>query len=81
MIGGVIRHILPHLPGIPHLHVKRPLGLVPKNSIPGEFTCIWIFKRVDAVWDEFAVGSFKRSAPRVFSPGIPVILSPQKPIL
>ena len=29
MIGGVIRHILPHLPGVPHLHVNRPL-----------FTCI-----------------------------------------
>ena len=25
MIGGVTRHILPHLPGVPHLHVNRPL--------------------------------------------------------
>ena len=26
MIGGVTRHILPHLPGVPHLHVNRPLN-------------------------------------------------------
>ena len=25
MIGGVTRHMLPHLPGVSHLHVKRPL--------------------------------------------------------
>ena len=25
MFGRVTRHMLPHLPGIPHLHVKRPL--------------------------------------------------------
>ena len=25
MLGGVTRHVLPHLPGIPHLHVNRPL--------------------------------------------------------
>ena len=25
MIGGVTHHMLPHLPGVPHLHVKRPL--------------------------------------------------------
>ena len=25
MIGGVTRQILPHLPGVPHLHVNRPL--------------------------------------------------------
>ena len=25
MIGGVTRHMLPHLPGVPHLHVNRPL--------------------------------------------------------
>ena len=25
MIGGVTRHMLPHLHGFPHLHVKRPL--------------------------------------------------------
>ena len=24
MIGGVTRHILPHLLGVPHLHVNRP---------------------------------------------------------
>ena len=26
MIGGVIRHILPHLPGVPQLHVNRPFS-------------------------------------------------------
>ena len=25
MIGGVTRRGLPHLPGVPHLHVNRPL--------------------------------------------------------
>ena len=25
MVGGVTRHMLPHLSGIPHLHVNRPL--------------------------------------------------------
>ena len=25
MLGGVIRHMVPHLPGVPHLHVNRPL--------------------------------------------------------
>ena len=24
MLGGVTRHMLPHLPGVPHLHVNRP---------------------------------------------------------
>ena len=26
MIGGVIRHMLPHPSGVPHLHVNRPVG-------------------------------------------------------
>ena len=25
MINGVTRHMLPHLSGVPHLHVNRPL--------------------------------------------------------
>ena len=25
MLAGVTRHILPHLSGVPHLHVNRPL--------------------------------------------------------
>ena len=25
MIGGVTRHMLPHPPGVPHLHLKKPL--------------------------------------------------------
>ena len=25
MLGGVTRHMLPHLPGVPHLHVQRLL--------------------------------------------------------
>ena len=28
MIGGVTRHMLLHLSGVPHLHVNRPLELV-----------------------------------------------------
>ena len=28
MIGGVTRHMLPNLPGIPHLHVNRRLDPV-----------------------------------------------------
>ena len=24
MLGGVTRHMLSHLPGVPHLHVNRP---------------------------------------------------------
>ena len=27
MIGGVTRQMLPHLSGVPHLHVNRPLVL------------------------------------------------------
>ena len=26
MIGGVTRHMLPHLSGVPHLHVNRSLA-------------------------------------------------------
>ena len=25
MIGGVTRHMLPDLSGVPHLHIKKPL--------------------------------------------------------
>ena len=28
MIGGVTRHVLPHLSGVPHLHVNRPQGYI-----------------------------------------------------
>ena len=31
MIGGVTRHILPHLLGVPHLHVNRPLDKQSNN--------------------------------------------------
>ena len=34
MIGGVTCHMLPHLPGVPHLHVNRGLFL----ESPGNFT-------------------------------------------
>ena len=33
MLGGVTRHIVPHLPGVPHLHVNRLLVL--QNSVVG----------------------------------------------
>jgi len=26
MLGGVTRHMVPHLPGVPHLHVNGPLN-------------------------------------------------------
>ena len=29
MLGGVTCHMLPYLPGVPHLHVNRPL----KNNL------------------------------------------------
>ena len=29
MISGVTRHMLPHLSGVPHLHVNRPLICLP----------------------------------------------------
>ena len=36
MTGGVTRHMLPHLFGIPHLHVNRPLvsRMSPNFPIP-----------------------------------------------
>ena len=30
MLGGVTRDMLPHLPGVPHLQVNRPLGRMGK---------------------------------------------------
>ena len=35
MIGGVTHHMLPHLPGVPHLHVNcdSPLNDPPKKNI------------------------------------------------
>ena len=33
MIGGVTHHMLPHLPGVPHLHVNCPLNDPPKKNI------------------------------------------------
>ena len=32
MIGGVTRRMLPHLSGVPHLHVNRPLTKVEYNE-------------------------------------------------
>ena len=29
MISGLTRHMLPHLSGVPHLHVNRPLICLP----------------------------------------------------
>ena len=39
MIGGVTRHVLPHLPGVPHLLVNRPLVL--------HFSGVWERKKTD----------------------------------
>ena len=40
MIGGVTRRMLPHLSGVPHLHVNRPLKLNKKNSSETELAQI-----------------------------------------
>ena len=36
MIGGVTRHMLPHLSGVPYLQMNRPLdgSLVPDPKVP-----------------------------------------------
>ena len=33
MIGGVTRHMLPHLPGVPNLHENRPYYFISTISI------------------------------------------------
>ena len=33
MIGGVTRRMLPHLSGVPHLHVNRPLVVQPVELV------------------------------------------------
>ena len=33
MLGGVTRHMLPHLPEVPHLHENRPLN-IPELTTP-----------------------------------------------
>ena len=36
MIGGVTRQMLPHLSGVPHLHVNRPLVLILQTNNQSE---------------------------------------------
>ena len=44
MLGGVTRHMLPHLPGIPHLHVNRPLGIIyRRESFAAHFGVLMLF--------------------------------------
>ena len=38
MIGWVTRHILPHLLGVPHLHVNRPLQRCRSTVFIARFT-------------------------------------------
>ena len=46
MIGGVTRQMLPHLSGVPHLHVNRPLERK-LGSTSGKYTTtIKIFEMV-----------------------------------
>ena len=33
MLGEVTRHMLPHLPGVPHLHVNRPSEPVKRSAL------------------------------------------------
>ena len=45
MLGGVTWHMLPHLPGVPHLHVNRPLNVTDKcflfqNMIIANFSMV-----------------------------------------
>ena len=37
MIGGVTRRMLPHLSGVPHLHVNRPLEC---RKCKNKFDCL-----------------------------------------
>ena len=37
MIGGVTRRMLPHLSGVPHLHVNRPLMLLSERKLGNHF--------------------------------------------
>ena len=47
MVGGVTQRMLPHLSGVPHLHVNRPLGglvgnhvtMIKKNKNGLSFAC------------------------------------------
>ena len=45
MIDGVTCHMLPHLPGVPHLHVNRPLVLqlvAVSGSCGGQMVCLFL---------------------------------------
>ena len=43
MIGGVTRHILPRLPGVPHLHVTGPntLRYLCRSYVPADKHMKW----------------------------------------
>ena len=47
MIGGVTRRMLPHLSGVPHLHVNRPLE-GQKNSSSLVYALSWSSRAVTA---------------------------------
>ena len=38
MIGGVTRRMLPHLSGVPHLHINRPLESLSNTKRPQNLT-------------------------------------------
>ena len=67
MIGGVSRHILPHLPGKPHLHVNRPLD---RRS--------WLFHTsyFNNRWSAQIVHTFFN---RIFHPGVSHIICTKRP--
>ena len=48
MIGGVTRHMLPHLSGVPHLHVNRPLRI--RNLL-----CKLSTDKHELLWKKYAI--------------------------
>ena len=50
MIGSVTHHMLPHLPGVPHLHVNRPLGTIRVHLLHMPTECVAvIFKTLGLI--------------------------------
>ena len=50
MIGGVTHHMLPHLPGILHLHVNRNLGTIRVHYLHVQTGCVAvIFKNLGLI--------------------------------
>ena len=46
MIGGVTRHMLPHLSRVPHLHENRPLVIIKPPAIVFELFMVQKFSNI-----------------------------------